>query len=154
MTKKKKPYYVYMHFYDGYPVYIGKGKVVYYKDYMYFLETVGKENIYIKIIARFDDEQDAIWLENELHEVNSHMMLFSLSNKQLGKRKSQLARHIVQLDKNNNLVREYENAKDAKEFGFVRSGISQCCNGKIKLYKGYKWLFADDYEYRKILNLL
>ena len=78
MTKKKKPYYVYMHFYDGYPVYIGKGKVVYYKDsgydcrayrmtnrnrdYMYFLETVGKENIYIKIIARFDDEQDAIWL--------------------------------------------------------------------------------------------
>ena len=171
MTKKKKPYFVYMHLYYGMPINIGKGKVVYYKDsgydsrayrmtnrnrdYMYFLESVGgKEKIEVKIVARFDDEKDAIWLENELHEVNSHSMLFSLSNKQLAQRKSQMARHIVQLDKNNNLVRKYESAKDAREFGFLRSGISQCCNGKVKFYKGYKWMFADDYRYRKILNLL
>lgn len=166
MIKKKKPYFVYMHLYKGKPVYIGKGTVDYYKckrkggyddrakkfnkrnqRYTNFINEVGKANITIKIVARFDDESEALWLEDKLHEV--HNNLYSLSNKEVAKLNASPAKPVVQLTLDGEFIREYESEASTKVNGFSSRRISECCNGKRKLHKGYKWMFAKDYYLKK-----
>ena len=52
----------------------------------------------------------------------------------------------------NELVRVYDSQVDAMEtFGVKTGNISDCCRGKKKTYKGYRWMFYD--EYLKSYNL-
>lgn len=155
----KKKYYVYMHLYKDKVVYIGKGSVDCSRNiskggydrraysfgsknrnerYLNFIKEVGKENIQVRIVARFDDEQDALWLEDELHEV--HDNLYSLSTKELSNKKSKA---IVQLDLDGQFVAEHKNAKCVVDID--STNINRCCNKKMCTYKGYRWLFADEY---------
>lgn len=46
---------------------------------------------------------------------------------------------VLQFDTNGNLVRRYEYATKAKEYGFDPSCIAKVCNGKLKIHKGYIW---------------
>lgn len=49
---------------------------------------------------------------------------------------------LLQLDLNGNIVKEWDSATQACETGlFSAAGISNCCNGKIKTYKGFIWKF-------------
>lgn len=158
----KKKYYVYMHLYNSQSVYIGKGSVDYkkcktkggYDDraynktntrnerYLNFIKEVAKENIQVRIVARFDDEQDALWLEDELHEVYDN--LYSLSSRQVAKLVSEREKKaIVQLTMDGEFVKEYARATDA--VGFLSSGISICCNKDAISHRGYRWMFADEY---------
>lgn len=163
----KKKYYVYMHLYNSQPVYIGKGSVSYDRSkskggadrrayeirkrnerYTNFIEEVGKENIEVQIVARFDEEDVALWLEDELHEV--YDSLYSLSNRQVAKLISErnkgkegIKKAIVQLTMDGEFVKEYAGATDA--VGFLSSGISICCTKDAISHRGYRWMFADEY---------
>ena len=115
----KKKYYVYQHLYKDKVVYIGKGSVDYkkcktkggYDDraynktntrnerYLNFIKEVGKENIEVRIVARFDDKQDALWLEDELHEVYDN--LYSICRKNNKERYKRTP--IVVISKDNRL---------------------------------------------------
>lgn len=160
---KKKKYYVYMHLYNNQPVYIGKGSVNYNnckkkggrddraytfnnkvrnERYINFIKEVGKENIEVRILARFDDEQDALWLEDELHEVFDK--LYSLSSKQVVNiPKNMPVKPIVQLTMEGKFIREHKSASYIE--GYETSNINKCCNKQISSSKGYRWLFADEY---------
>lgn len=49
---------------------------------------------------------------------------------------------ILQYDKSGVLIKEWASAKEAeRQAGFSQSNICQCCKGKIKSYKGYKWAY-------------
>ena len=154
---KKPKFYVYQHIYnDGVNsriVYIGKGSVDkngydkraynFYKrnqKYSTFINEVGRENIKVMIIARFKSESDAIYLENELHELYDD--LFSISNKQMAEM------HfipVVQLTLDSEFIAEYKSESDAAKQGFEPRNISACCKKKRSTYKGFKWLYADEY---------
>ena len=160
---KKPKFYVYQHIYnDGVNsriVYIGKGSVDYTKskykggkdkraltfscrnkNYTDFINKVGKENITIKIVARFDDESEALWLENELHEINEG--LYSISDKQ----KAEI--HfipVVQLDLEGNFIREYSSAHEVVKDGFNMSNVNNCCRKRLVTHSSFKWLYADEY---------
>jgi len=47
---------------------------------------------------------------------------------------------ILQLDLDGKLIRRFDCAADAVRLGFTASGISNCCNGKAKTHKGFRWL--------------
>jgi len=52
---------------------------------------------------------------------------------------------IIQLDMNNNIIREWESAwKVECEKGYFSTLISKCCLGKSKSYKKYKWRFKNE----------
>ena len=53
---------------------------------------------------------------------------------------------VYQYDLKGNFIAEYGSAAEAcKALNIPRSShIGQCCNGKIKTYKGYKWKFKED----------
>jgi hypothetical protein len=57
-----------------------------------------------------------------------------------------LGKPIVQLDKNLNLIKEWESAsKAAKSLNKQSPAISECCSKKRKTAYGYVWLFREEY---------
>jgi hypothetical protein len=46
---------------------------------------------------------------------------------------------VVQKDLNGNVIKYYESMSDAEKYGFNIPGVSKCCNGYLKTYKGYVW---------------
>ena len=161
---KKPKFYVYQHIYnDGVNsriVYIGKGSVEYTKskgkggsdirahtfahrnkNYTNFVNRVGKENIEVKIVARFDDESDALFLENELHEINEG--LYSISDKQKAEIQSI---PVVQLDLEGNFIREYSSMSEVVKDGLNMSNVNNCCRKKRATHSGFKWLYASEYK--------
>ena len=49
---------------------------------------------------------------------------------------------IVQIDLQGNVIKTYKSMMDAERHGYRSSGISKCCNGYLKTYRGYKWILA------------
>ena len=70
-----------------------------------------------------------------------------LSDANKGKHKS---KKIVQLSLDNKLIKIWNSSCEAeKECKFNRGNINGCCKGRLKTYKGYKWMY---YDYYIVLN--
>lgn len=53
---------------------------------------------------------------------------------------------IVQLNKDDHLVRIWESSMEAeKNGGFGNSNINHCLKGRLKTYRGYKWMYLSEY---------
>lgn len=35
---------------------------------------------------------------------------------------------------------------ETNQYGFQESAVHHACSGKLKRYKGYQWMFLEDYE--------
>lgn len=54
---------------------------------------------------------------------------------------------VVQLTMSNEFVREYSYLKETTKYGFAKpEEVSRCCKGLRSEYKGYKWVYKNDYE--------
>ena len=51
---------------------------------------------------------------------------------------------IIQLSLDGEFIKEYDSISSVSKFGFDRSRVSQCCNGKKVQHKKFKWKFVDD----------
>jgi hypothetical protein len=52
------------------------------------------------------------------------------------------AKSVLQLDMQDNIIKEWECGLDAvRALGCDSSGISRCCNGILKKHYGYRWRF-------------
>ena len=54
--------------------------------------------------------------------------------------------HPVVALKDNRLVKRYQSIHDAVLEGFISCSISQACSGKMKTYRGLRWMYLEDYE--------
>lgn len=52
------------------------------------------------------------------------------------------SKKVMQKDMFGNTVKIWDSTRSAKNFGFSQSRISECCNGNITVYKGFKWEFV------------
>ena len=50
-----------------------------------------------------------------------------------------LSKPVLQLSLDGVLIREWPSAKEAERNGFNQCNICQCCNGKQKTHKGFRW---------------
>ena len=50
-------------------------------------------------------------------------------------------KQVYQYTLDGELVRVWESTTEAGRNGYIRQGISHCCNGKYNTHKGYKWSF-------------
>ena len=54
---------------------------------------------------------------------------------------------VVQIDPNTNEVKVWGSTREAERIGgFCHNAIGECCRGKLKTYKGFKWMYLEDYE--------
>ena len=57
-----------------------------------------------------------------------------------------LSKKVLQLSLNGDLIREWESTRECGRNGFDSGHVCQCCNGKQKTHKGFRFMFADDYK--------
>jgi hypothetical protein len=60
------------------------------------------------------------------------------------RRKNNRGKKIIQIDKDNTIVKIYDKLSDVLVDGFNMSNVSDCCNGLVDNYKGYKWIYEKD----------
>ena len=71
------------------------------------------------------------------------------SRKSRAEKFSERALNVVQLDKDGNYIRTFKSSKIAAEnIGSHRPNIINCCNGKIKYVKGYRFMY--EHIFRKM----
>ena len=49
------------------------------------------------------------------------------------------SKKVLQISLSGELIREWPSTQECERNGFSSGNISQCCNGKRKTYKGFKW---------------
>ena len=52
---------------------------------------------------------------------------------------------IVQLTLNSEFIKLWVSTREPGKEGFDRKHIIECCKGKAKTHKGYKWMYYEDY---------
>lgn len=75
---------------------------------------------------------------------NIQLMTWEDNNK---KGRLEHARRVVQLDSNRRLVKLWESAYAVEKEGITRNRgqITRCCRGQRKTYKGFIWMYEEDY---------
>ena len=61
------------------------------------------------------------------------------------KRSENNSQAVLQLTLDDELVKEWPSATEAGRHGFKQGAISRCCRGKLKQYKGFKWVKKINY---------
>ena len=56
-----------------------------------------------------------------------------------------LSKRVLQLSLSRELIREWESTRECERNGFDHGAVARCCNGKLPHYKGFLWMYADDY---------
>lgn len=49
---------------------------------------------------------------------------------------------VNRCDVDGNILETYPSTAEAQRQGFHSGAVSQCCNGKLKTHKGYRWSYA------------
>lgn len=74
--------------------------------------------------------------------------LFGKDNGNFGNKfaNNSLSIPIYRLDLQGNILYAYESAKEAEEvYGYISNNITECCNGKRGLHKGYQFIKQQNY---------
>lgn len=50
---------------------------------------------------------------------------------------------VIQLDMDGNEIKRYDTIKETCSFGFTRRSVQNCCHGRRKSHKGYKFKFLE-----------
>ena len=56
------------------------------------------------------------------------------------------SKKVLQLSLSGDLIREWESTNECGRNGFNKGAVCSCCNGKLPHYKGFLWIYADDYK--------
>ena len=67
-------------------------------------------------------------------------------NNNYGTRTERTSKRVLQLTLTGELIKEWESTRECERNGFYSSNVSACCNGKLPHYKGFLWMFAEDYK--------
>lgn len=73
---------------------------------------------------------------------------FGSRNERISKTKTngKTSKKVLQFSKSGEFIREWESTRECERNGFDHSGVMKCCNGKLKIHKGYIWRYKEDYS--------
>ena len=57
-----------------------------------------------------------------------------------------LSKRVLQLSLSGDLIREWESTSECGRNGFSQGNVCSCCNEKLPHYKGFLWMYAEDYK--------
>ena len=47
-------------------------------------------------------------------------------------------------------MREWSSTAECGRNGFKQGNVAACCRGKLPHYKGFLWMYADDYKEKQL----
>ena len=65
------------------------------------------------------------------------------------------SKRVLQLSLTGELIREWPSTHECERNGFKQSAVAACCRGntRLKTYKGFLWMYADDYKEKQFKEL-
>ena len=57
-----------------------------------------------------------------------------------------LSKRVLQLSLSGDLIKEWESTRECARNGFNHGAVAACCRGEKKQYKGFRWMYYDDYK--------
>ena len=97
-----------------------------------------------------DEERTTIeWVtpkENSNYATRNERISKTMTNGKLSKR-------VLQLSLSGDLIREWPSTAECGRNGFNQAHVADCCNGKRKTHKGFRFMFADDYKEQQFKEL-
>ena len=63
------------------------------------------------------------------------------------------SKRVLQLSLSGELIREWPSTQECGRNGFDQSAVAKCCLGKLPHYKGFLWMYADDYKEQQFKEL-
>ena len=64
-----------------------------------------------------------------------------------------LTKRVLQLSLTGELIKEWESTAECGRNGFDQGTVCKCCNGKLPHYKGFCWMYAEDYKEKQFKEL-
>ena len=90
-----------------------------------------------------DEEKSTIeWVtyeENINYETRNERVSKALTN---GKK----SKKVLQLSLDGEFIREWPSTQECERNGFYHGAVAECCRGERKTYKGFLWMYAEDYR--------
>ena len=80
----------------------------------------------------------ATYEENNNYETRNERISKTMTNGKLSKR-------VLQLSLSGELIKEWPSTRECGRNGFRHSNVAACCRGEISHYKGFRWMYYDDY---------
>ena len=56
------------------------------------------------------------------------------------------SKKVLQLSLSGDLIREWPSVGECGRNGFKHGAVAACCRGELKQYKGFLWMYAEDYK--------
>ena len=60
------------------------------------------------------------------------------------------SKRVLQFTLDGEFVREWPSVRECDRNGFNKGKVSACCRGEKPQYKGFLWMFADDYKEKQL----
>ena len=76
--------------------------------------------------------------ENNNYETRNERISKTMTNGKLSKR-------VLQLSLSGDLIKEWPSTRECGRNEFRHSNVAACCRGELKQYKGFRWMYYDDY---------
>ena len=64
-----------------------------------------------------------------------------------------LSKPVLQLSLSGDLIREWPSIGECVRNGFDRGAVWRCCRGELPHYKGFRFMYADDYREKQFREL-
>ena len=89
--------------------------------------------------------------ENQIHAFNNGLQKTTKKQKDVRSRSAikfniGKSKPVYQIDENGNIIRLWLSCTHAGKYGFSKSSINKCCQGKMKKHKGYMWKYIKDVD--------
>lgn len=82
----------------------------------------------------------------KIYSLDTCQFISSSENAKEAQFRNNRNKQVVRISKDGS-VKIYESTiAPQHEDGFSQSSVSDCCRGKQNAYKGYKWMFLEDYK--------
>ena len=93
--------------------------------------------------ASVDEERTTIdWVtpkEKSSYATRNERISKTMTNGKLSKR-------VIQLSLSGDFIKEWPSTRECGRNGFRHSVVAACCRGEISHYKGFRWMYYDDYK--------
>lgn len=63
------------------------------------------------------------------------------------------SKRVLQLSLSGELIREWPSVNECGRNGFNHGAVAACCRGELPHYKGFLWMYADDYKEKQFREL-
>lgn len=64
-----------------------------------------------------------------------------------------LSKPVIQLSLLGDFIREWPSTAECGRNGFDSGAVCRCCNGKLPHYKGFRWMYTEDFKEKQLKEL-